>query len=81
MPVFFESDGKTVVPFSQIHALQIVSEFISGKFDNYVSYEINLVLKDSTRINIVDHKDIGQIRLDAQKISTFLNIPVWDITL
>lgn len=81
MPAFFESDGKTLIPFSQIHALQIVSEFISGKYNNYKSYELNLVLKDATRVNIVDHKDIEQIRIDAQKTSIFLGVPVWDITL
>lgn len=72
MPVFFESDGKTVFPFSQIHALQIISEFIPGKYGNYKSYELNLILKDATRVNIVDHKNIEQIRLDAQKTSKFL---------
>jgi hypothetical protein len=81
MPVLFESDGKTIIPFSEIHALQIISEFISGKFDNYSSYELNIILKDATRINIIDHNDIEQIRLDAQKISIFLGVPVWDITL
>jgi hypothetical protein len=67
MPAFIESDGKNIVPLTQIHALQIISEWVPGK-NSYTSYELNIILKDSSRINIVDHSNIKQIRLDAEKI-------------
>lgn len=67
MPAFMESDGKNIIPLNQIHALQIISEWVPGK-SSYTSYELNIVLKDATRINIVDHNNIKQIRLDAEKI-------------
>ncbi|MEL6133809.1 MAG: hypothetical protein AAFR59_10645 [Bacteroidota bacterium] len=49
----------------------------SGRTD-YKSYELNLVLKDARRIQIVDHTYIQQIRTDAAQLRDFLEIPVWD---
>lgn len=64
-----------------IHALQIVAEFISGKNSNYYSYELNLVLKNGNRINVIDHNNKGKIDREAKIISEFLNVPVWDATI
>ncbi len=64
-----------------IHALQIVAEFISGKNANYYSYELNLVLKNGNRINIIDHNNKGRIDREAKVLSEFLGVPVWDATI
>lgn len=64
-----------------IHALQIVAEFISGKNSNYYSYELNLVLKNGNRINVIDHNNKGKIDREAKVLSEFLKIPVWDATI
>ena len=60
-----------------VHALQLVSEFISGK-DTYYSYELNLGFKDGKRINVVDHGNPDRLRGDANTLSAFLNVPLWD---
>lgn len=69
------------VHLEHIHALQIVAEFISGKNGNYYSFELNLVLKNGKRINVVDHGNKTKIDKDAKLLSEFLNIPVWDATV
>jgi hypothetical protein len=58
------SDKKAIKHFSEldkIHALQILSEYCrdsksrSESESSYYSYELNLVLENNTRINVVDH--------------------------
>ena len=79
------SDKKKLKYFAKledIHALQIISEHCIGENNSYYSYELNLVLKNATRINVVDHGDLEQIRLDSQVLSAFLDKKLWDaITL
>lgn len=79
-----DHDSKGFVRLDDIHAIQIVSEVCTtngGKgSDEFYSYEINVVLKDSSRINIIDHGDLKYIREDAQAISTLIGVPVWDAT-
>jgi hypothetical protein len=43
-----------------------------------LSYEINLVLTDGSRLNLVDHSIQSVIREDAQTLGAFLDVPVWD---
>lgn len=33
-----------------------------------------------TRVNVIDHGDISQIVLDAQKIASSLRVPLWDMS-
>ena len=60
------------------HALQIVSEYCSGNKSSYYSYELNLVLADASRINLMDHGSLEQIRADGKQLSEFLGVPLWD---
>jgi len=69
---------KELAEIGEIHALQIISEYCSGKNSSYYSYELNLVLRDGRRINVVDHGNAGRLREDSEKLSRFLGIPVWD---
>jgi hypothetical protein len=63
---------------NDIHALQLLSEYVRSDKSSYHSYELNLILKDGTRINVVDHGDLNRIRDDARTLSDFLGKPVWD---
>ena len=81
LPDIIQTSGdNTVISLSQIHAIQIIPEWVSGK-NSFVSYEINIVLKDFSRHNIVDHGNIKKIREDAEKISMFLGVRMWDVTI
>jgi hypothetical protein len=53
---------------------------VTGNKNSYYSYELNLVLDDGSRINVVDHGNLDRLRSDAQTLSRFLDKPVWDAT-
>jgi len=61
-----------------IHALQIISEHCRSDKSSYYSYELNLILRDSSRINVVDHGNVDELRVDTRALSEFLGTPVWD---
>ena len=68
---------------NDIHALQIISEYISGDRERrgFNSFELNIVTKDAYRINVVDHGNIYALRSHAKALGDKLGVPVWDITL
>ena len=67
-----------------IHALQILRERVtirsSEGTQSYNSYELNLVLKDSRRLNVVDHGGLEIVRQNAKELADFLKSPLWDAT-
>lgn len=81
-PDRYRSDKRVVgsVRIDDIHALQIVSEYIRGDKSSYYSYELNIVTRDGKRHNIIDHGDREDMLSDAEKLSDFLGVPVWDAT-
>ncbi len=71
------------IPFSDIHALQLICEYRQeplpgGSMREYFSFELNLVLKDGQRVNIVDHGNYKALRKDADRLADALEIPLWD---
>ncbi len=72
---------KNCTKLKEIYALQIISELVRGDKSSYYSYELNLVLNDGSRINVIDHGKIEKIREDAEKLSQFLGKPVWDASI
>jgi len=69
---------KYFAKFEQIHALQLISEYCRGNKSSYYSYELNIILKNGKRINVVDHGNQNKLRDDAAILSAFLGKPVWD---
>jgi len=74
----------TGVLLNQIHAIQLLTKRvlmrgIQGRGgSNYLSYQLNLVLKDKTRVTVIDHAGIQASREDAKKLAEFLSVPLWD---
>ena len=75
------SHPELFTPLNDIHALQILSEYIKGNKSSYYSYELNLVFRDGSRANVIDHGNLEKIREDAYKVSQFINRPVWDTVI
>lgn len=69
---------KCCAKMDNIHALQLIFEYCRGNKSSYYSYELNLVLKDGRRINVVDHGNRNRLKEDAAMLSGFLEKPVWD---
>ena len=80
-PVSPARGADKAVSLDQIYALQIIEEHFPAtqKQRRYNSYELNLVLDDASRINIIDHTEANQVRSEAGKLARFLgDIPLWD---
>lgn len=69
---------KDIACWEEIYALQLISEYCSSDKSSYYSYEMNLVLQNGERFNVVDHGNKSRIREDAMTLAAFLNVPVWD---
>jgi hypothetical protein len=61
-----------------IHAIQLLSEYVRRSKSSYYSYELNLVLNDGKRLIVVDHGNLTRLQEDAKKLLEFLGKPVWD---
>jgi len=72
----FKNSEKTY-QLSSIIAIQIIGEHVNINDNPYKSFELNLVLEDASRHNVVDHGHLKTIIKDAQMLSDFLNIPIW----
>lgn len=69
---------RPLINCNDIVALQLIREYVRSDKSSYHSYELNLVLRDGKRINVVDHGKIDALREDAEILSTYLSVPVWD---
>ncbi|MCK4981148.1 MAG: hypothetical protein KAS62_12180 [Candidatus Delongbacteria bacterium] len=77
--VFNIDSIKVHAELDQIHAIQVLSEYCHTDKSHYYSYELNLVLKDSNRINVIDHGNLNKLREDANTVAEFLGVPIWDV--
>lgn len=71
---------RDFTPLQEIHALQILAEWVPDQYYDTYSYELNLVLRDGRRVNVVDHGDLDDLRSDAAELSRLLVLPLWDAT-
>ncbi|MEM7548447.1 MAG: hypothetical protein AAF363_02150 [Bacteroidota bacterium] len=69
---------KHRMKLDDVHAIQLISERVSSNNGSYRSYEVNLVSSKGERVNVIDHGKLSTIREDADTLSKFLNVPVWD---
>lgn len=61
----------------RITALQIIAERIASEDStDYDSYELNLVLEDGSRLNVMDHGDWQSLADDARQLAEFLAVPI-----
>lgn len=73
-----EPHGEDWAHLDRVAGLQLLAEQVSGSEDTYHSYELNLVLDDGQRIHVVDHGNADRMRHDAEKLSYFLGVPIYD---
>lgn len=79
---------KESTKINEIKAIQLIKESVTktnelsnlrGLFnlkEKYFSYEINLVLKDGNRINVVDHANEKAANKQAMRLAQFLDVPL-----
>lgn len=66
--------------FADIHAIQFLSVYCGSGSGSDTRYELNLVLEDGRRINVVNHVDETRFQEDAKTVSSFVGRPIWDAT-
>lgn len=76
-------DRKTIKRSNCCHlediaGIQLLEERVRSGQTSFFSYELNLVLADGNRLQVIDHSNLDQIRMDAATLGTFLDVPVWD---
>lgn len=74
----------SVTPFEQIYGLQLMQVVNKSTIQNgedasgrYESYELNIILKDTNRINILSHGDKNAIIRDTRALASCLSVPLW----
>ena len=77
--------GYVVRRLSDVRAIQIVPKVESStsssshaRFTYYLLYEVNLVLEDRSRVNVLQHGQKAAIRSEAAELAGFLRVPEWD---
>lgn len=76
---FPDKDTSDLAPYLRdVHAIQLISQYVKSDKSSYYVYEMNFVMKDTRRYNVIRHGGKRQIRRDAEKMSAFIGKPVWD---
>ncbi|MDX2008664.1 MAG: hypothetical protein SFW67_00655 [Myxococcaceae bacterium] len=73
------SIGGRRIAFSDVYAVQLLGERVhEEEAPDFDSYELNLVLKDGTRLNVVDHGNRGQLEREVQQLARLVDCRVLD---
>lgn len=56
----------------------IAPKYIENEKTDFYRYELNLVLENGSRVNVLSHGNKQKIREDAQAISQYIGKPLWD---
>ncbi len=62
----------------EIHAIQLLC-YLKHSRHPFQCFQLNLVLKDRSRITILDHSGSLVIRNEAESLASMLNVPIWDV--
>lgn len=71
---------RSLAYITDIGAVQVLRERVQVRHGSYHSYELNLVLKDGSRLNVVDHRNKEAIWKEASQLAKRLGVPLWDTT-
>jgi hypothetical protein len=75
--VINKGDSNALTILNEIHAIQLVSDYFDGSSTPYYTYQLNLVLKDANRRNVINHGKQNAVEQDAEKLAQFLDVPIW----
>ena len=73
-----QNKKHAITHLNEVEAIQVLRERINSKNGSYHSYEINLVLNDASRVNVIDHGNHQAIIEDAETLARILGVPFWD---
>ena len=75
--------SKCLGRIADIHALQTISTYrvVEGNIEDrkeFITYQLNLIMKDGTRLLVSGEDDTASLHRDAEGLSRFLERPWWD---
>ena len=84
--LFFDRGGiytarEMICKPGDVYSIQLLRELVfnaSGDGRSFYSFEMNLVLNDASRKNVLDHGIKSVVREDARLLGRYLDVPVWD---
>ncbi len=76
-PKGFTRDGSGIL-LKQLDHLEILKERVYNKNSSYDAYELNVVLKDGSRYNVMDHGNAKHLWADAHALADKLSLPLVD---
>ena len=83
--VINKSSIEGYTSLNNLHAIQVIQEFVGGSTDgdggrsnSYYSYEVNLVMADGKRVNVLDHGSKKAIDEHSEAIAALFDVPLWD---
>lgn len=65
------------ISLKTIVAIQLIGETVSDEDGSFKSFELNIILNNAERLNVMDHSNLRGIINDAETLSEFLNVPIW----
>ncbi len=65
------------VSFAKVEGLQVLQFEAKSDDSTYTNYQLNLVLKDCTRANLMTHGNQAAMEADADTLAQVLRVPVW----
>jgi hypothetical protein len=68
---------SVTIALPSIRGLQITPEQVWSGEGEFTSYELNLVLTDGRRVNVLDHRELANLHEDAMRIAAFLGVSLW----
>jgi hypothetical protein len=69
--------AKVELPLAEIVGLQIVEKTVHGPESDYPCWELNLVLAQGRRVNVLSHADAPTLDADARTLARWLDVPMW----
>lgn len=80
----FKNGRKQTVKLDDVYALQLLSREVQvkappkGEMKKIKTYELNLVLNDGKRVNVLAHGGFQEMKEDSDIVSRFIDKPLWD---
>lgn len=72
------ASSKNAVLLNDIGGLQLIRRSASSNGSRNHSFELNLVLKNGDRLNVVQYRRLKRLQKEAQELSLRLGVSLWD---
>lgn len=69
-------DTESVIKLSEIQILHLISKEIYSSGKSYTSFELSFCTFCGQRVVVMNHSDYYSIKLDMERLSKFLKVPV-----